>query len=517
MNDWNEGYVTDLGYTYGYYREMAPGAIRFALNAAGFEAPPAEGFNYCELACGQGFGLALMAAANQGGQFYGNDFNPTHIAGAQRLAADAGLTNLHLFDDSFEQMLTRDLPDFDYIALHGVWSWVGRENWHHIVEFIRRKLKIGGVVYISYNTLPGWTHGHPLREVLYRVVNQDTGAGEPMAKRIGHALDIVNKLIKVPGSFFHRTPQVVERVEMLRKSVPGYVAHEYLNRHWEPIYFAEMAEHLAAAKLSFAAHGNPMNCVDALFHTPALQQLLDGTSDPMLRETLRDMGINNPFRRDLFVRGPRRMSAATHAQSLMDRDYALTLPRARCSLEVQTLASKTTLAAAVYEPLFDALASGRATTAQLSELAPFRGGEGGQRLRRALLVAVGMAYASPCESAGHEARSAAAAAALNERLLQRSEAGAEEDLPWLASALVGSGLPCSRLEQQLARLLHRLGSDDELVQRAFEHMRQRGVTMTKDGQLISDPDAIRSELEAKRADLKSQVLPLMQAHAVAFG
>jgi len=44
------------------------------------------------------------------------------------------------------------LPDFDYIGLHGIWSWISDENRQVIVDFIRKKLKVGGVLYISYNT-----------------------------------------------------------------------------------------------------------------------------------------------------------------------------------------------------------------------------------------------------------------------------------------------------------------------------------------------------------------------------
>ena len=58
-----------------------------------------------------------------------------------------------------------DLPEFDFIGLHGVWSWVSPENQKIIINFIRKKLKVGGVVYISYNTLPGWLQMIPLREL----------------------------------------------------------------------------------------------------------------------------------------------------------------------------------------------------------------------------------------------------------------------------------------------------------------------------------------------------------------
>ena len=62
-----------------------------------------------------------------------------------------------LFDQAFAEFCARpDLPDFDFIGLHGIWSWISDENRAVIVDFIRRKLKVGGVLYISYNTQPGW-------------------------------------------------------------------------------------------------------------------------------------------------------------------------------------------------------------------------------------------------------------------------------------------------------------------------------------------------------------------------
>jgi SAM-dependent methyltransferase len=55
-----------------------------------------------------------------------------------------------------EQLLARnDLPQFDSISLHGIWTWVSRDNQKLIVEFARRHLKPGGLLYIDYNCLPG--------------------------------------------------------------------------------------------------------------------------------------------------------------------------------------------------------------------------------------------------------------------------------------------------------------------------------------------------------------------------
>mgnify|MGYP000482275646 CR=1 FL=1 len=161
MAEWHDGYVTELTYTQGYYRELSPLAMRFALQCAGFKAPPAQGFNYCELGFGQGVSLNVHAAAHPDSRFWGNDFNPAHARHAGALAQAAG-TNLNVLEASFAELLQRtDLPQFDYIGLHGIWSWVSDENRAHLVEFCRRYLKSGGVLYISYNCLPGCTPAPP--------------------------------------------------------------------------------------------------------------------------------------------------------------------------------------------------------------------------------------------------------------------------------------------------------------------------------------------------------------------
>lgn len=54
MSDWSEGYVTEVGYTYGYYQELNPLRARWTLVSAGIEPPTPgeEGFTACELGFG---------------------------------------------------------------------------------------------------------------------------------------------------------------------------------------------------------------------------------------------------------------------------------------------------------------------------------------------------------------------------------------------------------------------------------------------------------------------------------
>ena len=57
MSSWNDGYVTDIAYTYGFYHELNPLRVKFALLNAGYKAPDfdnGEEFNALELGFGQG-------------------------------------------------------------------------------------------------------------------------------------------------------------------------------------------------------------------------------------------------------------------------------------------------------------------------------------------------------------------------------------------------------------------------------------------------------------------------------
>src|SRR5690606_9249955 len=131
---------------------------------------------YCELGCGQGFSTNLLSAANPDIDFYATDFNPAQIAGAQALCEAAGTKNVRFFDDSFAELEARpDLPKFDVIALHGIYSWIAKEHRDTIVRFIDKRLKPGGLVYISYNCLPGWSGPAPLRQLLRMAGNAAPG------------------------------------------------------------------------------------------------------------------------------------------------------------------------------------------------------------------------------------------------------------------------------------------------------------------------------------------------------
>ena len=58
------------------------------------------------------------------------------------------------------------LPRFDYIVAHGVYSWVDPPARAALRRFIDGHLKSGGLVYVSYNAMPGWTGDLPFQHLV---------------------------------------------------------------------------------------------------------------------------------------------------------------------------------------------------------------------------------------------------------------------------------------------------------------------------------------------------------------
>ena len=85
MSEWSAGYVSELGYTYGYYEELNTSRINRCLLNKGFQPP--EIFHALELGFGQGVSVNIHAAASNV-TWTGTDFNPSQANFARHLAGE---------------------------------------------------------------------------------------------------------------------------------------------------------------------------------------------------------------------------------------------------------------------------------------------------------------------------------------------------------------------------------------------------------------------------------------------
>ncbi len=351
MANWSDGYVHDVEYVYGYCSGLNPLSAKFSLLNAGIAPPEFE--TVCELGFGQGVSINVHAACSNGA-WYGNDFNPSQTAFARSLAKASG-ANLDLTDESFEDFFSRnDLPQFDFIGLHGVWSWVSPKNRQRIIDFIARRLNVGGVVYLSYNTYPGWYSSAPIRYLMAEHVDR-VGGGNNTASAITDALKFVNERIGTMPFLSQSLPILNNRLREINHKSPEYLAHEYFNRDWEPMYFSQAADLLESAKLSYATSAEYTDTVPVLNYTAESGKAFEGVNDYRLRELLYDLIVNRNFRQDYWVKGPRRLSPSTRLKAIADMKVCLRTPREDIKLEAGTDTLKVTLSEDVYNPILDML------------------------------------------------------------------------------------------------------------------------------------------------------------------
>jgi Predicted methyltransferase regulatory domain. len=512
MTDWTAGYVSDINYIFGYYAELNPLRLRLAFLNARLVAPAKIGAA-CELGFGQGLSINLHAAASVS-EWFGTDFNPAQAGFAQELAAISG-AGARLFDQSFAEFCERsDLPEFDYIGLHGTWSWISDENRAVIVDFVRRKLKVGGVFYISYNTQPGWATMMPMRDLLTEHGEVMGAPGQGIVSRIDEALAFAEKLLATNPAYTRANPQVVERLKAIKGQDRSYVAHEYFNRDWVPMSFARMSEWLAPAKLNFACSANCLDAIDAMNLRPEQQVFLKEISDPMFRETVRDFMVNQQFRRDYWVRGARKLNPLEQAEALRRQRVMLVAHRADISLKVIGAQGEATLQEHVYVPILDALADHQPKTlGQIEQVAKDKDVIFAQ-VWQAVLVLCGKGSLYPVQDEAVISKARKQTDKLNVFLCENARGS--NDNGFLASPVTAGGVAVNRF-QQLFLLAKSQGKKQpaEWTQFVWQVLAAQGQKIVKDGKTLDTAEENMAELTEQAQTFANKKLPILKALGIA--
>ncbi len=491
MSDWSDGYITSVEYTSHFYAAMSPVAQNLGLLLDGFmPIDLTQPFSFCELGCGQGFTTALLAAANPGGRFWGVDFNPSHIAGANQLAAAAGLGNLTYLEKSFGELSAAGLPEFDFIALHGVWSWISRANRDAITAFIKTNLKPGGIVYISYNAQPGWAAIAPLRQLF---IESQRHKSEADLSSVDEAVGLAHRMRDANARFFAMNPIAGSNLDSLGKLSKNYLLHEYFNRAWEPSYFSEVAGDLKSAKLSFACSSDVVEHLDKLCLSAEAQEQLKGVPDLIARQTIRDYFCNSRFRRDLFARGARRLTTEERVAMLDDLLLAPAVGMPKFPFQAAFPIGAVTMQAEPFGRIAAKLKEGAKTFGALCQDPEFKHLDA-QGLFQPVLLLLAAGFVQAALPAGGQDERRLSTQRFNQAVLARP-IGLEAQM--LASPVTGSGVPVSRLEQFL--IAQTQGGQTYSAESLSRLIRQQNLKVTQsansDGSAAEADDAMEKALE----------------------
>ena len=502
MANWDYGYVTHVNYPSEFHRETTPTWLAMAAVLTGHRPPDlTRPFRYADLGCGSGFTAVAVAAACSDAEVWGFDFNPAHVEMAQRLAARAGLGNATFVEASFADLARRpdgDLPEFDFIVSHGVLCWISPENRRHLIDVIGRRLRAGGLAYLGYNATTGWASMVPIRELMRMLA-----AGRPDLA-MTDVLDILDRVKRAGARYFQLHPMLDPHLANLRERDPRDLAHEFLSEDWHPLMFADVADEMAEAKCTFVGSAELSDNMEALSLPPGLLPLLAEAQDVYLKETLRDLGRAQTFRRDIYRRGhapplPGEHRAAVEALSIVGLgvpikdEITFTIPQGTATGRPE-----------IYRPLLAMLDEGPVSVAEARK-SPGLAGCSQADLVQAVALLVAGGYALPQLPHGASTAARQTARALNLAIAEDNANGA--GLTGLAAPAVGAAISAGVAESFIvgAILDGRPPSVDKLTDHILAQMERGGRTSQRDGKPVTDPlevrrlteDLVRSTLDRR--------------------
>ncbi|MDB5479987.1 MAG: methyltransferase protein [Caulobacteraceae bacterium] len=505
MAGWADGYVVDIAYPRFFIRETMPSWLTTVAMLLGQQWPDlSKPFRYANLGCGSGLTDIVVAATWPNAEVWGFDFNPTHIANARRLAERAGLRNVTFVETSFADVARRpqaELPEFEFVVAHGILSWISESNRECIFELIRQRLRTGGLAYLGYNVAAGWSSLQPVRELMQLIGLADKKRSD---LAIGGILEAIDGLREAGARYFDLHPTVQERLTYLRQADPRYLAHELLTEDWHPLTFADVARDMSEAKCSFVGSATLTDNIDVVSVPPKVVPLLEAAKDLRLKETLRDIGCAQSFRRDIFCRGPVELSAAEqsgYAESLAIVSIGAPIKE---GVTFKTPLGEVVGPAEVYDPLLKLLEQGALSVREAQGV----GNPPGRPLVetvQAFIMLVAGGYAAPLPMGGTISASRSACRRLNVAIVEANANGG--DIAWLASPVTAAAIPSDWTETQIVRaLLSPQTADAENISREVLHTLNRvGRTVQHEGQTVTDPDeALRIVTEAVKETLETR-------------
>jgi methyltransferase-like protein len=333
----------EIPYGGGAFAGTHPDRLATVATLAGLSPPPVPTCRILELGCGIGGNLLPLALVLPGAQLVGIDASARQIDQARDTAAALALGNVSFLAQDLCS-LGPDFGTFDYIICHGVFSWVPHEVQEHILRICRQNLSAHGVVYISYNTYPGWHIRGMLRDLLFfhagdvpvaiesdaapaRSSRTPRGRLHPtIQERLQQArslLEFLPAALPNPETLFARL--LLKEAESLGPSPDWYLFHEHLDGVNRPLHFAEFACRARAHGLEYVGEAVSWPPEHAPL-TPAVAEQLDEMAPDLIRrEQYEDFLRCRMFRRTLLCHAEAQPSRVPDWRTVMGMRAATTV------------------------------------------------------------------------------------------------------------------------------------------------------------------------------------------------
>ena len=334
-----DGYIADVPYVRAFIHELAPAWLDHAAVVWDIMPPASrDGFTWCDLGCGQGLTAAMLVAMHPAGQFHGVDAMPEHIEHGRGIAAEAAIRNVSFHAADFANATELSLPQFDYIVSHGVYSWISPQARAAIRSFIDSHLKPGGLVYLSYNAMPGRAAGLPGQRLVRAICEICKGDS---TQRVMAALKIVKSFLELKAPALVASPMLAVVKERHGPLAVAYLAHEFMGKHWDPLFVTEVRSEMATIGLRPVGSATLVENHDTFVLGQAARAALVAIADDDVRELARDFLIDQFFRRDIFVRAGADLHEQAQRRKLLDGTFLLARPNTQVTYQLSLVARQT--------------------------------------------------------------------------------------------------------------------------------------------------------------------------------
>ncbi len=257
---------------YSYpFQQTVPEYLSAIATLFNVQSVPIENARILEIGCATGGNIIPMALRLPYAQFTGVDLSEVQIAKGQNSINQLGLNNisLHAMDLSH---ITPEFGTFDYIIAHGVYSWIPDEVKAALLHLCNMNLSKNGLVYISYNTYPGWKY----REVIRDAMLFQGSRGKTPQEKLRYARGMINFLHDKSDPDGITKKNIDETLPLIKNAQDSHVIHEFLENHNDPCYFHEFVTRAQHNGLYYLAESH----LPGMFFTNFAPEIIE----PLLRE-----------------------------------------------------------------------------------------------------------------------------------------------------------------------------------------------------------------------------------------
>lgn len=243
----NEFSYDTVPYQSNFQPQIFPDRMATLAALLGMKPAAVEKCRYLELGCGDGSNLIAFAFALPESEFTGVDLSVKHIETANRAVEELGLKNIKFLHQDVMNMSREQFGEFDYIAAHGLFSWVPDFVREKVLALYSEMLAPEGIGYISYNVLPG---GY-LRQMVRDMMLYHTEEAPVSLDRVKQGLSILGFLRDSTGKDdYFQTILKNEIINVTRRD-PSSILHDELGEINKPFYFHEFAALAAENDLQY--------------------------------------------------------------------------------------------------------------------------------------------------------------------------------------------------------------------------------------------------------------------------